>query len=116
MTQDDELPLYNLSRRRVLAGLGAVGIASAGTGLGTSAFFSDQEEFTDNSLQAGTLDLKLDYKATYLGGPGRLADVQSMGYPDAEELLEDGESTGRYLLGQAPSPEDEQAWEDRVQG
>ena len=116
MTQDDELQQYNLSRRRVLAGLGAVGIASAGTGLGTSAFFSDQEEFTDNSLQAGTLDLKLDYKATYLGGPGRLADVQSMGYPDAEELLEDGESTGRYLLGQAPSPEDEQAWEDRVQG
>ena len=116
MTQDDELPLYNLSRRRVLAGLGAVGIASAGTGLGTSAFFSDQEEFTDNSLQAGTLDLKLDYKATYLGGPGRLTDVQSMGYPDAEELLEDGESTGRYLLAQAPSPEDEQEWEDLVQG
>ena len=116
MTQDDELQLYNLSRRRVLAGLGAVGIASAGAGLGTSAFFSDQEEFTDNTLQAGTLDLKLDYKATYLGGPGRLADVQSMGYADAEEILEDGESTGRYLLDQAPSPEDEQAWEDRVQG
>ena len=75
MTQDDELPLYNLSRRRVLAGLGAVGIASAGTGLGTSAFFSDEEEFTDNRLQAGTLDLKLDYKATYFGGPGRLDAV-----------------------------------------
>jgi predicted ribosomally synthesized peptide with SipW-like signal peptide len=116
MTQDDELQLYNLSRRRVLAGLGAVGIASAGAGLGTSAFFSDQEEFTDNALQAGTLDLKLDYKATYFGGPGRLDAVEAMGYPDAEEILEDGEPTGRYLLAQAPSPEDEQAWEDRVQG
>ena len=116
MTQDDELPLYNLSRRRVLAGLGAVGIASAGTGLGTSAFFSDEEEFTDNRLQAGTLDLKLDYKATYFGGPGRLDAVEAMGYPDAEEILEDGEPTGRYLLGQAPSPADMQAWEDLVQG
>ena len=113
MTQDDELQQYNLSRRRVLAGLGAVGIASAGTGLGTSAFFSDEEEFTDNRLQAGTLDLKLDYKATYFGGPGRLADVQSMGYPDAE-IVEGDE--GRYLLGQAPTLEDEEAWEDLVQG
>ncbi len=39
-----------------------------------------------------------------------------MGYPDAEEIFEDDESTGRYLLVQAPSPKDEQAWEDRVQG
>jgi Ca-activated chloride channel family protein len=116
MTQDDELPLYNLSRRRLLAGLGAVGIASAGTGLGTSAFFSDEEEFVDNRLQAGTLDLKLDYKATYFGGPGRIDAVRAMGYPDAEEILEDDESTGRYLLGQAPSPADMQAWEDLVQG
>ncbi|MFC6874028.1 vWA domain-containing protein [Halobellus marinus] len=116
MTQDDELPLYNLSRRRLLAGLGAVGIASAGTGLGTSAFFSDEEEFVDNRLQAGTLDLKLDYKATYFGGPGRIDAVRAMDYPDAEEIIEDDESTGRYLLGQAPSPADMQAWEDLVQG
>ena len=109
---DDPLP-YSLSRRRVLAGLGAVGLASAGAGLGTSAFFSDEEAFENNTLQAGTLDLKLDYKATYFGGPGRLADVQSMGYPDAE-IVEGDE--GRYLLGQAPSPADMQAWEDLVQG
>ena len=50
MTDDNNQKLYNLSRRRVLAGLGAVGFASAGAGLGTSAFFSDQEEFADNSL------------------------------------------------------------------
>ncbi len=116
MTQEDEPRLYDLSRRRVLAGLGAVGIASAGAGLGTSAFFSDEEEFANNRLTAGTLDLKLDYKATYFGGPGRLDDVQSMGYPDAEEILEADEPTGRYLLTQAPSPADMQAWEDLVQG
>ncbi|MBB6647625.1 vWA domain-containing protein [Halobellus ruber] len=109
---DDPLP-YSLSRRRVLAGLGAVGLASAGAGLGTSALFSDEEAFENNTLQAGTLDLKLDYKATYFGGPGRLADVRSMGYPDAE-IVDDDE--GRYLLGQAPSPADMQAWEDLVQG
>jgi hypothetical protein len=55
--------------------------------------------------------LKLDYKSTYLGGPGRLDDVVDMGYPDAEDL-----GDGRYLLGQAPSPADMQAWEDLVQG
>ncbi|MFC7176269.1 vWA domain-containing protein [Halosegnis marinus] len=102
--------LLNLSRRRVLAGLGAVGIASAGAGIGTSALFSDEESFTDNLLQAGTLDLKLDYKATYLGGPGRLADIQET-YPDAEDL-----GDGVYLLGQAPTPEQEEQWEDLVQG
>jgi predicted ribosomally synthesized peptide with SipW-like signal peptide len=109
MTDDNQL--YNLSRRKLLAGLGTVGLASAGAGLGTSAFFSDREAFEDNRLTAGTLDLKLDYKATYLGGPGRLDAVTAMGYPDAEDLGE-----GRYLLDQAPTPADMQAWEDLVQG
>jgi len=108
---DNNSQLYNLSRRKVLAGLGAVGLASAGAGLGTSAYFSDRESFTGNSLTAGTLDLKLDYKATYLGGPGRLDAVKAMGYPDAEDL-----GDGRYLLDQAPSPADMQAWEDLVTG
>ena len=46
-----------LSRRRVLGGLGAIGIASAGAGLGTTAFFSDEESFENNTLTAGELDL-----------------------------------------------------------
>jgi predicted ribosomally synthesized peptide with SipW-like signal peptide len=94
----------------VLAGLGAVGAASVGAGLGTSAYFSDTELFGNNLLQAGTLDLKLDYKATYSGGAGRLTQIQQ-NYPDAEAL-----GDGVYLLGQAPSPADMQAWEDLVQG
>jgi len=100
-----------LSRRKVLAGLGAVGVASAGAGLGTTAYFNDTESFNNNTLTAGELDLKLDYKSTYLGGPGRLDDVVDMGYPDAEDL-----GDGRYLLDQAPSPADMQAWEDLVTG
>jgi len=116
MTEDNDPKLNSLSRRSILGGIGAVGIASAGAGLGTSAFFSDEEEFMNNRLQAGTLDLKLDYKATYLGGPGRLDAVEAMGYPDVEEITDDGEPTGRYLLAQAPSPADMQEWEDLVQG
>ena len=98
-----------LSRRKLLAGLGAVGVASAGAGLGTTAYFNDTESFEGNTLTAGELDLKLDYKSTYLGGPGRLDDVVDMGYPDAEDL-----GAGRYLLDQTPSPADMQAWEDLV--
>ena len=37
MTHDNDPKLHSLSRRKMLAGLGAVGIASAGAGLGTSA-------------------------------------------------------------------------------
>jgi len=100
-----------LSRRKVLAGLGAVGVASAGAGLGTTAYFNDTESFNNNTLTAGELDLKLDYKSTYLGGPGRLDDVVDMGYPDAEDL-----GDGRYLLDQTPAPGEGQSWEDYVTG
>ncbi|WP_256298239.1 choice-of-anchor W domain-containing protein [Haloarchaeobius salinus] len=53
-----------LSRRRVLGGLGAIGVASAGAGLGTSAYFSDTESFVGNILEAGSLDLyvHVDYE------------------------------------------------------
>jgi predicted ribosomally synthesized peptide with SipW-like signal peptide len=56
---DNDPTLYNLSRRKMLAGLGAVGLASAGAGLGTSAYFSDTEAFENNSLTAGTLDMSV---------------------------------------------------------
>jgi len=54
---DDNQQLYNISRRKLLGGLGAIGLASAGAGLGTAAFFSDTEEFAGNTLTAGTLDM-----------------------------------------------------------
>jgi predicted ribosomally synthesized peptide with SipW-like signal peptide len=52
---------FELTRRKALAGLATVGAAGAGAGLGTSALFSDTESFDDNILQAGTLDLVVDY-------------------------------------------------------
>ena len=55
---------FELSRRNALIGLGTVGVASAGAGIGTSAFFSDQEEFNDNEIQAGELNLLVDWTAS----------------------------------------------------
>ncbi|QSG08002.1 VWA domain-containing protein [Halapricum desulfuricans] len=62
----EKTQLYNLSRRKVLAGLGAVGVASVGAGAGTSAFFSDRESFANNSLAAGELDLLVDWQQHYM--------------------------------------------------
>ena len=62
---------FDLSRRKLLAGLGAVGVASAGAGLGTTAYFNDTETFAGNSLTAGELDLLVDWQQTYDFGNGR---------------------------------------------
>ena len=51
----------NLSRRKILGATAAVGVAGAGAGVGTSALFSDEESFDDNSITAGELDLIVDY-------------------------------------------------------
>ena len=59
---DDKI---GLSRRKMLVGLGAVGVASAGAGLGTTAYFNDTESFEDNTLTAGSLDLFVNYDASY---------------------------------------------------
>ncbi|QLH76941.1 hypothetical protein HZS55_06370 [Halosimplex rubrum] len=50
---------FGLSRRQMLAGLGTIGVASAGAGLGTTALFSDEESFEGNSITAGTLDMSV---------------------------------------------------------
>ncbi|GAB3411905.1 hypothetical protein GCM10027435_04110 [Haloparvum alkalitolerans] len=95
---DNDIDTIGLSRRRILAGLGAVGVASAGAGLGTTAYFSDEESFDNNTLTAGELDLKLDYRATYAGGPGRLEEIDGW-YPDFDVQEEE---PGVYLLGEVP--------------
>lgn len=114
-----------LSRRQILAGLGTIGVASAGAGLGTTAFFSDEESFTDNQLTAGRLDLKLDYRATYV--PGNRATPFGAG-PDDRIPGTDFDGDGgddRFVLGQVPDlryaegdfagrPYGEQDWGDAV--
>ena len=53
-----------LSRRNALLGLGTVGVASAGAGIGTRAYFKDEESFKETTLTAGELDLYVDYVTT----------------------------------------------------
>ena len=52
---------YELSRRKALAALGTIGVAGAGAGMGTSALFTDEEDFNNNTLTAGELNLLVDY-------------------------------------------------------
>ncbi|GAA0549452.1 SipW-dependent-type signal peptide-containing protein [Halorubrum ejinorense] len=71
MTDSKKFDTIGLSRRKMLAGLGAIGVASAGAGLGTTAYFNDTESFEDNTLTAGNLDLLVDWQQTYDFGEGR---------------------------------------------
>jgi predicted ribosomally synthesized peptide with SipW-like signal peptide len=90
---------FDLSRREALAALGTVGAASAGAGLGTSAFFSDQETFENNQLTAGTLDMGVGYTAHYadwsddeadgLSGGVRLFEGAPNGSGTAADLRDD---------------------------
>jgi predicted ribosomally synthesized peptide with SipW-like signal peptide len=93
---------FELSRRQALAALGTVGVASAGAGLGTSAYFSDQETFENNQLVAGTLDLKVGWQEHY----SNWMDDDYSPYPGAEttyaRMPEDGETPDIRL---PPGPE-----------
>jgi predicted ribosomally synthesized peptide with SipW-like signal peptide len=73
---------FDLSRRKALAALGTIGVASAGAGLGTSAYFSDQETFENNQLTAGTLDMKVAWSEHYsdwAGGEAAFARMPESG-------------------------------------
>lgn len=59
--------LDKLSRRQILGSIGTVGAAGAMGGAGTLAFFSDEEELSNNQIEAGELDLKVDWIESYNG-------------------------------------------------
>lgn len=68
-----------LSRRKVLGSLGVIGGASVLGGAGTMALFNDTETFENNSLVAGSLDLKLDWQEHYYNSLGE-AENYVQGY------------------------------------
>ena len=108
MTSENKPQLYNLSRRKVLAGLGAVGLASAGAGLGTSAFFSDEESFESNTLTAGTLDLLVDWQQTYDFGDGHtFVSAHPDHDGDGEQSIEADNDAGQIRYSDFPDEEDE---------
>ena len=106
MADNDNIDTIGLSRRKVLAGLGAVGVASAGAGLGTTAYFNDTESFEGNQLTAGQLDLLVDWQQTYDFGDGRqFVSAHPDHDGDGEQSVEiDGEV---FSYSDFPDEEDE---------
>ncbi len=96
---------YQLSRRKVLAGLGSVGLASAGAGLGTSAYLSDTESFEDNSITAGTLDLKVDWEEHYC-----YPQLYGLGDPAAGLDVTRTEPEDASAYAALPDPNDPMVW------
>jgi len=86
---------YSLSRRKALAGLTTIGVAGAGAGLGTTALFSDEESFANNSIQAGELDLFVDYWTSVDQGQatGETGSTTGSGTIQGE-----GTATGEYVI------------------
>ena len=112
MSSDNNL---ELSRRKILAGMGAVGAAGAGAGIGTSALFNDTESFEDNQLTAGSLDLKMDWEEHYsfpqiyddFGDPTTEADPDT-GDEVPLDITRSDPNDSRYVG--LPDPENPVVW------
>jgi predicted ribosomally synthesized peptide with SipW-like signal peptide len=87
---------FNLSRRKALAALGTIGAASAGAGLGTSAYFSDQETFENNSLVAGTLDMKVDWEEHYSDWSADEDDPADSADPELDIQMDEPDDPASY--------------------
>jgi len=87
MTDSD----IELTRRRLLASIGTVGVASVGAGLGTTAYFRDRETFETNTLAAGELDLSVDWEEHYYdAGPNLNNDrLDNPGGDESDADLDD---------------------------
>ena len=130
MTQD-EPNTYKISRRKTLAALGTIGAASAGAGLGTSAWFSDRETFEGNTLTAGTLDLTIDWEEHYYNSRDLTGDLdvlfelptgdgatEYVGIPDPTDplLWVHSEDLTDFMMAtsiEAFPDQDDDGWQDR---
>lgn len=95
---------FELSRRKVLSAAGAIGITGAGVGMGTSALFTDEESFENNSITAGELDLLVDYE-TSVSQDGVTTDSTPAEGTTDTGTIQGGES-GQYVIKDA-KPGDE---------
>lgn len=104
---NEQSQLHTLTRRKMLAGLGAVGLASAGAGLGTSAYFSDREELTNNSLTAGTLDLLVDWQQHYtIDGQNVFVNAHPDHDGDGEQSITADNDAGQLRYSDYADPDD----------
>ena len=97
---------FEITRRQILASTGAIGLAGAGAGLGTSGFLNDSESFERNTIAAGNLDLTVDWEEHYsypqlYGMPDPTADL------DNEVYREDPDEEGYVGF---PDPQDPMVW------
>ncbi|MFB6102325.1 MAG: TasA family protein [Haloplanus sp.] len=49
---------FELTRRRALGGIAVIGAIGASAGAGTTAYFSDEVQTQDNTIQSGSIDLR----------------------------------------------------------
>mgnify|MGYP000173219149 CR=1 FL=1 len=104
---------FELSRRKALLGLGTVGLAGAGAGVGTSALFTDEESFTNNTMVAGELDLFVDYwtdATTEAIDGGQTGSGQNDGGVSAQYVLNDVKPGDEGKLVFCPKIVDNPAW------
>ena len=91
---------FTTTRRNVLLGLGTVGIASAGAGLGTTAFFNDTESFVGNTVQAGEFDLRVRFHGQY-NESGEPLFGQTDGIIDGVNSMSGGQPVSESAFGYA---------------
>ncbi|MCT9096540.1 hypothetical protein [Haloarchaeobius sp. HME9146] len=89
-----------LTRRKVLAGLGTIGVAGAGAGLGTTAFYSDREVL-EGWLEAGRVDNILDFRSTY--EPWDRYELHDVAPEDRPPLVPTDDEREVYLLAEGPA-------------
>jgi predicted ribosomally synthesized peptide with SipW-like signal peptide len=94
---DDETP--PLSRRTLLGGIATVGAAGVLGGSGTMAYFSDEEEFANNQLTAGSLDMKVSWEEHYSNWLGAEEEV------DGVRMVEEAADLTENELGLPSSDE-----------
>ena len=100
-----------LTRRNILAGMGAVGAAGAAAGFGTSALFNDTESLVNNEVVAGELDLKVDWEEHY-------SFPQIYGFDDPTADLDVTRSTPDDTTSYVglPDPENPVVWANSEDG
>jgi predicted ribosomally synthesized peptide with SipW-like signal peptide len=85
----------DLSRRKLLSVAGTIGGAAALGGTSTLAFFADEEEFANNRLVAGELDLGLAWEELYFGAHAA-SEMASGGFSAKEFLSAEATTLERY--------------------
>ncbi|WP_435318200.1 hypothetical protein [Haloarchaeobius sp. TZWSO28] len=88
-----------LTRRKVLAGLGTIGVASAGAGLGTTAFYSDRESL-EGWFEAGRVDNVLSFRSIYEAW--ERYDLHDVPLAERPPIIPGGNDM-QFLLAEAPA-------------